>query len=291
MHRAAMNGGVGRIERRVERSLLPNAARDALDMGDQLGRRLHRIDAVGRQRRMAFAAPHMAAEGMEPLLPGHRHHAGRLADQAGERFRLGHADLVDQARYADAADLLVIGKGEMDGPRRRPRLEFRNQRQRGRDEALHVGGAAAIEAALILGQHERIGRPILVVDRHHVGVARQDQPAAIRRPDRGEQIGLAPVVVEGQPRGDAEPVQIVADELDRGQVGIAADRVETDQPPQYVPPIHPRHRATRTVRRRGNARETASNRDIRRANGPAHAHILPSDYIEKAGNSRSKTSS
>jgi len=136
----------------------------------------------------------------------------------------------------------------MDGPRRRPRLEFRNQRQRGRDETLHIGGAAAVQAPVILGQHERIGPPILIVDRHHVGMARQDQPAAIRRSDRGEQIGLAPVVVEGQPRADAEPVQIVADEVDRGQVGITADRVETDQPAQYVPAFHPLHRFTRSMR-------------------------------------------
>ena len=38
---------------------------------------------------------------------------------------------------------------------------------------------------------ERIARPVLAVDRHHVGVPGQHEAGALGRPDRGEQIGLA----------------------------------------------------------------------------------------------------
>ena len=49
------------------------------------------------------------------------------------------------------------------------------------DEALHVGGAAAVEPAILLRHVERVGVPVLAVDRHHVGMPGEDQAAAYRR--------------------------------------------------------------------------------------------------------------
>ena len=52
---------------------------------------------------------------------------------------------------------------------------------------------------------------------------------AVTRGQRGEQVGLAPVVVEGQRRGDTVPGKVAAHPLDEGEVGVAARRVESDE--------------------------------------------------------------
>ena len=65
------------------------------------------------------------------------------------------------------------------------------------DEALHVGRAAAVEASVTDLRLERRGLPVLSVDRHDVGVPRQDDAAigaAVVGRDRGQQVGLGPVV-------------------------------------------------------------------------------------------------
>ena len=49
--------------------------------------------------------------------------------------------MIEQAGHAFAADLLVVGERQMDR-RGEAALELGNQGERGRDEALHVGGAA-----------------------------------------------------------------------------------------------------------------------------------------------------
>ena len=81
-----------------------------------------------------------------------------------------------------------------------------NQRQREGDKALHVGRAAAVKTAVLLGQAERVAVPFLPGDRHDIGMAGQDYAAAFRlaRPlsDRREQIGLA-LAGAAQRRGDA----------------------------------------------------------------------------------------
>ena len=60
------------------------------------------------------------------------------------------------------------------------------------------------------------------------------RPGAIRRPDRGDQIGLAAAVVEHQLGRDAQTVEVVADEIDQREVGVAAGGVEPDQPRQHL---------------------------------------------------------
>jgi hypothetical protein len=46
-----------------------------------------------------------------------RDHAGRLADDAGERRDAGVAHVGDQPARAEAADLLVVAEREVDGER------------------------------------------------------------------------------------------------------------------------------------------------------------------------------
>src|SRR3546814_19839874 len=62
-------------------------------------------------------------------------------------------NVVDHPADTGAADLLVVGKGDVDRLLERPRLEFGHQRQRGGEEGLHVAGAAHVELA---GPHDHV---------------------------------------------------------------------------------------------------------------------------------------
>ena len=53
----------------------------------------------------------------------------------------------------------------------RAAAEIRHRGQHAGEKALHVGGAAAVEAAVALDEREGIAVPGLAVDRHDVGVA------------------------------------------------------------------------------------------------------------------------
>jgi hypothetical protein len=74
----------------------------------------------------------------------------------------------------------------------------------GRDLGLHVGGAAAVEIAILLDQGERIARPVLALGFHHVEMAQQQH---------GLGLGIAAVQDRHQPAllgmiGDAEGMQV-----------------------------------------------------------------------------------
>ena len=107
----------------------------------------------------------------------------------------GAREILDETADADAADFLVVREREMQRLVE-ARHVLRQQRERDRDEALHVGGAAAVEPAVLLDERERIAVPRLAVDRHDVGVAGEHEPAVAARAQRREEIRLAPVVVE-----------------------------------------------------------------------------------------------
>ena len=79
-----------------------------------------------------------------------------------------------------------------------------------------------------------IAVPGLAVDRHGVGMARQHHAAAIVRADRGVEIGLAAVGVEIEFAHDAPAVEIIAHEIDQGEVAFAAGGVESDKPRDHV---------------------------------------------------------
>ena len=92
---------------------------------------------------------------------------------------------------AEAADLLVVAEREVDGERQVGREERRHLRDGEADEALHVGAAAAVEAAVAHLGAERIDRPVLAVPRHGVGVAGDDHAGRLALAERREQVGLA----------------------------------------------------------------------------------------------------
>jgi hypothetical protein len=78
-----------------------------------------------RERRMRLLAAHAAAVAVHALVRDGRHHAGGLADDAGQRLDAGVAQVGDQLLHAEAADLFLVAEGEVD--RERASL-FRNAR-------------------------------------------------------------------------------------------------------------------------------------------------------------------
>ena len=63
------------------------------------------------------------------------------------------------AQRAEAADLFVMSQGEMDRTGQRFGEHFRYQGEGDGDEAFHVGGAAAIQPAVLLDHLERVAVP------------------------------------------------------------------------------------------------------------------------------------
>ncbi len=139
-------------------------------------------------------------------------------------------ELGDQRAHAEAADLLVIGEGEVDRHFELALQEAGDGGEHAGEKALHVGGAAPIEAPVALGENERIARPALAVDRHHVGVAGKRDTGRIGGTDGGVEVGLG--AVGGGDELARHPVlgEIVLDEADKRQVRPVARRVEAHKP-------------------------------------------------------------
>ena len=81
---------------------------------------------------MRLLAAHAAPVAVHALVRDRRHHAGRLADDAGQRRDAGVAHVGDQLPHAEAADLFVVAEGQVDGERR---LAFRKSLGMGQRDA------------------------------------------------------------------------------------------------------------------------------------------------------------
>ena len=141
----------------------------------------------------------------------------------------GGAEMRDQGPHADAADLLVMGKRQVDRRGERARDHLRHRRQTAGEIALHVGCAAAMQAAAARGEAERVVRPGLAVDRNHVGMPRQDIARPAGGPDRRPQVGLGAGLIGDALMRHTEPVEIGLDPPHDRQIGVAAGAVEAHQ--------------------------------------------------------------
>ncbi len=222
-----LHRGVRRVEARIGigAQLVP----DVIEQLDELARHHHRIGAFLRRARMAFAAVAMGVQHRARFVRADHLHQRRLADDGQRRADVRRFKIVQQARHAGAADFLVIGQREMDRPRQSGARDLRQQRQRHRNEPLHVAGAAAVEFVAADLRPERIGRPFLAVHRHDVGMARQHIAAWRFRPEAREQIGLDAAGIEGAAAAPARRLQHVLHEIDQREVGTAARGIEPDE--------------------------------------------------------------
>src|SRR5690606_6195343 len=115
------------------------------------------------------------------------------------RLRQVRGDVAHHVADAGAADLLVIGEGDVNRPAQRPRLELRYQGERRGEEGLHVGGAAAVEAAVARDDAEGVAVPGLALDRHDVAVSGEHHAARRLRAEAGEEVGLSAIVAQRAP--------------------------------------------------------------------------------------------
>ena len=190
VHDPDMSGGMGHVVEVVPRPLAREAAADPRNLGDEPGAVFDGIDAERRERRMAPLAADGRPHGALALVSDHDGHARRLADEATLLAHGPAAEMLGEAPAADATDLLVVGEGEMDRPAERRRPHALDGRKAHGQEALHVASAAAVQPPVRLPQAEGIARPGLSVDRHHVGMAGQDEAGHVSGADRREHIGF-----------------------------------------------------------------------------------------------------
>ena len=113
-------------------------------------------------------------------------------------------------------------------PQRR-RQKVIHRRQHAGEKALHIGAAAAVVAAIALGQAERRHAPVLPVHRDHVGMAREHHPAAAGRPQPGVEIGLSPRRVIKAAGRHAAGGEKIGDPVDHRQVRMAAGGIKGQQ--------------------------------------------------------------
>src|SRR5262249_42317068 len=95
----------------------------------------------------------------------------------------------------------------MQGPLQATPEKLRNEGKADRRKTLHVGHTATVELVVDQRRGERWRLPGLSVNWNDVGVTGEDNASAgcvsVARRQRGEQIGFASLVVEGELRIDA----------------------------------------------------------------------------------------
>jgi hypothetical protein len=142
------------------------------------------------------------------------------------RISVGSPMMQMPGRRPDAASAFSITCAPMQ-----PQIggrDARRQRQGAGDEALHVAGPPAIDAPVALDRCKRVGGPVLPLDRHHVGVAAEHDPAVDIRPDGGEQVGLVAGRVQRHFGFRAQRIQPRGAPGDQFQVRIRRDGRKPD---------------------------------------------------------------
>lgn len=162
-------GGVARLFRRQTRS-------QRADMRDQQRRKLDRIHALRRQRGMRFLAAHAASVFTLTLVRNNGAHRRGFANDATGGLNAARLEITQQTAHADAADLFIIRQRKMKAGVALRRHERGHIRERHGNEALHVGGAAPVQAAVTDLRIKRVRIPRLPIDGHHIGMPRQHQP-------------------------------------------------------------------------------------------------------------------
>lgn len=170
LQRADLKRGVGRFE-----DMLEWAGGEVFSFGASAGQNIgDGMDCVQsrvRTRGMAGLAPDRQPGGGLALVGADCPHAARLADDRAKRGCAELRQAGDHVRHAAAAGLLVIGKGKVDGLAKWHGSKRWDGGENGGEEALHVGGAATVEAVRFGPQAERIAGPAALGGGDHVHMA------------------------------------------------------------------------------------------------------------------------
>ena len=140
----------------------------------ELGRKMNRVEQSRREGGMTACAVEDRAGCQLALMPEPDRHRRRLSDDTKPKWRRREAQFVKQRSDADTADLLIVGKRNVQ---RRGYCAARRKvggAQRAGDVAFHVGCAAAKQFLSPWRQHKRIRAPCLTLNRDDIGMAGQD---------------------------------------------------------------------------------------------------------------------
>ena len=229
-----MERGVGHVVGRVAMAVLGDRRLPRPDRGDEVAGEVDGVRRSRRQRRVPLAPGADGAGGRLALVPDGDRHRGRLADDAEARPHAEPVHRLDHPAHPDAADLLVIGEREVERCPERARSRGGRGVERAGEEPLHVGRPAPVEPAVRRAEDERVRAPRLPLDRHHIGVPREQHAGAVRRPDGRKQPGLPAGVVSHQHAFHAVPGEEAPDPFDKLEVRRGADRLEPDQPGEDI---------------------------------------------------------
>ncbi len=173
---------------------------------------------------MRFQPMRHDAEAKLALVRRHRLHEGRFTDDAEPRLHRRVLQDVEQAAHADAADLLVIGKGEIDRRVQRSLHGAFGHGEAAGDEALHVRRAAPIDGAIARDHLERVRRPGLAFDGNDIRMPGQHHARLVRGTDRRPEIGFPAILVVHDQAVDPQLPQRLLDIGDQIEIAVAADR-------------------------------------------------------------------
>ncbi|MNF78213.1 hypothetical protein D3C84_603860 [compost metagenome] len=140
---------------------------------------------------------------------------------------------IKQSAYADAADFLVMGQGQLQWAAQRAVSCFEHGVDRQGNKSLHVAAATAVNPLVLQRRLERRHAPGLSDGRHHVGVSGQQHARQIARANAGEQVGLASTFVLDDQRLDTFARQLRADIVDQRKVRFRGNGLECDQSLEY----------------------------------------------------------
>src|SRR5438128_848633 len=163
---------------------------------------------------MPSAATNMATVAALAFMRDHHSHACGLSDDAAEWLDTPACDVGDEAPCADATDFFVVRKREVQWAFQTAAQKLGDKGQPGRAKALHVCHASTVQAFAYQSGLERIGFPRLPAHGNDIGMTGQDDATvsavAVARRQCGEQVRLAPIIIESEIRRDTVGCQVVS---------------------------------------------------------------------------------
>ena len=201
---------------------------------------------------MAGSSDHLEPRGHLPFVCQHRLHPARLADNRTERLLAQARQRSQQMRHAAASRLFVVGECEMN---RLPHVHGLKSRKRGQSagqEALHVGGTAAVKPVAVTAQGEWIRTPLRLPRRNYIHMSGDDVAPTLARADRDKKVGAVAFGTRQNRHLRSGPPTVVADPIDDPAVWRAHDSGKCDQPRENLFHVHGGHSAC-AIRRIGPA--------------------------------------
>jgi hypothetical protein len=161
---------MGNAKGRILRPLVAMTFLQRTDGANEVGCQVQSVDEFGGLGRMTGPPPARRMHGGLALVTDDESHRRRFADDANSWRADCRVEMPDHVCNAAAPDLFVVRDSQFQGLRQPGSRCFVRGVQHASEKTLHVRRTATIQPPVPLAQAERIGRPVLAFDRHHIGV-------------------------------------------------------------------------------------------------------------------------